>query len=167
MKQPASQGAAAFGKTRQGPRRPRRRAQRRRPLPPRRAVSIHEVPPEDGSTSPVPALVEPEGLATVQEPWQEHKRPARPSRRGALSLRQGWRPGQPWGSACEGKRLRPRARQGQPRADASSRCLGADAYRGGGEWLCHQTQGRSDLWALAVWQDVGTLLAPPERLAEA
>ena len=40
LKNPAYQGAAAFGKTRQEPLRPRLRAQRGRPLQPRRAVSI-------------------------------------------------------------------------------------------------------------------------------
>jgi hypothetical protein len=43
------------------------------------------VPPEDGSTLPGPALVEPEVCAAVQEQWRENKRPARhQSRRGAL-----------------------------------------------------------------------------------
>ena len=67
LKHPAYQGAAAFGKTRLGPLRPRLRAQRHRPVQPRRAVSGSAVPPEDGLTSPVPALVEPELCAAVQE----------------------------------------------------------------------------------------------------
>jgi site-specific DNA recombinase len=166
LKNPAYQGAAAFGKTRQGPRRPRLRAQRRRPMQPRRAVSINDVPPEDWITIPVPALVEPEVLATVQEQLQENKRHARQSRRGALYLRQGLLHCQHCGYALYGKRLSPSARKGKPRAYASSRCLGADAYRFGGERLCHKTQGRSDLLDLAVWQEVWTLLAHPERLAE-
>ena len=64
---------------------------------------------------PVPALVEPAVFAAVQEQWQEHKRPARPARRGALALRQGLLQGQQGGEACEGTRLSPRARQGHPR----------------------------------------------------
>jgi site-specific DNA recombinase len=39
LKNPAYMGSAAFGKTRQGPLRPKLRAQRGRPLQPRRAVS--------------------------------------------------------------------------------------------------------------------------------
>jgi len=39
VQHPASQGTAALGTTRQEPRRPRLRAQRHRPVPPRRAVS--------------------------------------------------------------------------------------------------------------------------------
>jgi site-specific DNA recombinase len=89
LKHPAAMGAAAVGKTRQGPLRPRLRAQRRRPVQPRRAVSSSEVPPEEWLSSPGPAIVEPELCAAVQEPWREHQRDARPSRRGALSLLHG------------------------------------------------------------------------------
>jgi site-specific DNA recombinase len=114
---PASQGGAAVGQPRLAPLRPRRRAQRHRPGPPRRAGSVREVPPEDWSTLPVPALVEPAVCAAGQEQWQEHQRHARQqARRGARYLRQGLLPCQPGGDACSGKRLSPRARPGQPRA---------------------------------------------------
>jgi site-specific DNA recombinase len=89
LKNPASTGAAAFGKTRHGPLRPRRRAQRNRPVQPRRAVSIRDVPPEAWITLPVLALVEPAVFAAVQEQLRENKRHARQSHRGALSVRQG------------------------------------------------------------------------------
>jgi site-specific DNA recombinase len=94
---PASQGAAAVGTPRLEPLRPRRRAQRHRPVPPRRAVSVRAVPPEDWLPIPVPALVEPEVFATVQEPVREHKRQARQARRGALDLLHGVLPCQHWG----------------------------------------------------------------------
>jgi Recombinase zinc beta ribbon domain len=70
------------------------------------------------------------------------------------------------GYAFYGKRLSPSARKGKPRAYAYYRCLGTDAYRFGGERLCQNTQVRTDLVDLAVWQEVCTLLAHPERLAE-
>jgi site-specific DNA recombinase len=70
------------------------------------------------------------------------------------------------GYACYGKRLSPSARTGKPRAYAYYRCLGPDAYRFGGERLWQNTQVRTDLLALAVWQEVCTVLAHPERLAE-
>jgi site-specific DNA recombinase len=44
--------------------------------------------------------------------------------------------------------------------------LGTDAYRFGGERICQNTQVRTDLLDLAVWQEVRTFLAHPERLAE-
>ena len=146
--------------------RPRRRAQRGRPVPPRRAVSICDVPPEDWITIPVPALVEPEVFAAVRAQLREQLRHARPSRRGALSLRQGLRQCQHCGPACYGKRLSPSARKGKPRAYASYRCLGTDAYRFGGERLCQNTQVRTALLDLAVWREVCTWLDHPERLAE-
>jgi site-specific DNA recombinase len=166
LKNPAYQGTAAFGKTRQEPLRPRLRAQRNRPVQPRRAVSTSDVPPEDWLLIPVPALVEPEVFAAVQEQLQENKRHARQSRRGALYLLQGLLQCHHCGYAFYGKRLSPSARKGQPRAYAYYRCLGTDAYRFGGERVCQNTQVRTDLVDLAVWQEVCTLLAHPERLAE-
>lgn len=167
LKNPAYTGAAAFGKTRHGPLRPRLRAQRNRPVQPRRAVSISDVPPEEWITIPVPALVELEVFAAVQEQLQENKRHARQqSRRGALYLLQGLLQCQHCGYAFYGKRLSPSARKGKPRAYAYYRCLGTDAYRFGGERICQNTQVRTDLLDVAVWQEVCTLLAHPERLAE-
>jgi site-specific DNA recombinase len=113
---PASQGPAAFGKTRQGPRRPRLRAQRPRPVPPRRAVSTTAGPPAAWRTIPVPARVAPAVCAAVQAQLQENQRPARPSSRGARSLLPGWLQCPPGGDACYGTRLRPSARTGNPRA---------------------------------------------------
>jgi site-specific DNA recombinase len=167
LKNPAYQGTAAFGKTRLGPLRPRLRAQRNRPVQPRRAVSVSDVPPEDWITIPVPALVEPVLFAAVQEQLQENKRHARQhARRGALYLLQGLLQCQQGGYAFYGKRLSPSARKGHPRAYAYYRCLGTDAYRFGGERLCQNMQVRTDLLDLAVWQEVCTLLTHPERLAE-
>jgi len=89
LKNPAYTGTAAFGKTRQEPLRPRLRAQRGRPLQPRRAVSTVDVPREDWLPILVPALVELEVFAAVQEQLRENQRHARQSRRGALYLLQG------------------------------------------------------------------------------
>src|SRR6266567_40463 len=166
LKNPAYMGTAAFGKTRQEPLHPRLRAQRGRPLQPRRAVSTVDVPQEEWYSMPVPAIVAPEVVAAVQEQWREHRRQARKSRRGALYVLQGLLQGQHCGYAYDGKRLSPRARQGKPRAYAYDRCLGTDAYRFGGERVCQNPQGRTDLLDVAVWQEVWTRLAHPERLAE-
>ena len=97
---------------------------------------------------------------------QENRRHARQSPRGARYLLQGVVQCQQCGYAYYGKRLSPSARKGQPRAYAYYRCLGTDAYRFGGERVCQNTQVRTDLLDLAVWQEVCTLLAHPERLAE-
>jgi site-specific DNA recombinase len=166
LKNPAYMGTAAFGKTQQRPLRPRLRAQRGRPLQPRRAVSTWDVPPEDWITIPVPSLVDPALFAAVQEQLRDNRRHARQSRRGALYLLQGLVQCQHCGYAYYGKRLSPSARKGRPRAYAYYRCLGTDAYRFGGERVCQNTQVRTDLLDLAVWQEVCALLAQPERLAE-
>src|SRR5437899_8203300 len=159
-------GTAAFGKTRQDPLRPRLRAQRRRALQPRRAVSTVDVPQEEWLPIPVPALVEPEVFAAVQEQLRENQRHARQSPRGALYLLQGLVQCQHCGYAYYGKRLSPSARKGKPRTYAYYRCLGTDAYRFGGERICQNTQVRTDRLDVAVWGEVCTLLAHPERLAE-
>ena len=125
-----------------------------------------DVPPEDWFSIPVPALVDPAVFAAVQAPWQENRRHARQSQRGALSLLQGFVQCQHCGYAYDGKRMSPSARKGKPRAYAYSHCLGTDAYRFGGERLCQNPQVRTDLLDVAVWREVSTLLAHPERLAE-
>ena len=166
LKHPASQGAAALGKTRQAPRRPRRRPQRNRPVPPRRAVSSSDVPPADWITIPVPALVEPAVFAAVQEQLRENQRHARQYRRGAKYLLQGLVSCQGCGYAYYGKGISHKAAKGKPREYAYYRCLGTDAYRFGGERVCQNTQVRTDLLDLAVWREVRGLLEHPDRLAE-
>jgi site-specific DNA recombinase len=166
LKNPAYMGAAAFGKTRQGPLQPRLRPQRGRPWHPKRAVSSADVPPEDWLQIPVPALVESAVFAAVQEQLRENQRYARQSRRGARYLLQGVVQCQHCGYAFYGKRISPKAAKGRPRAYAYDRCLGTDAYRFGGERVCQNTQVRTDLLDLAVWREVCELLAHPERLAE-
>jgi site-specific DNA recombinase len=166
LKNPAYQGTAAFGKTHQEPLHPRLRPQRGRPLQPRRAVSTVDVPQEEWFPIPVPALVAPEVCAAVQEQLRENQRHARQSPRGALYLLQGLVQCQHCGYAYYGKRLSPSARKGKPRTYAYYRCLGTDAYRFGGERICQNTQVRTDLLDVAIWGEVCTLLAHPERLAE-
>src|SRR5919109_1268172 len=166
LKNPAYRGMAAFGKTQQGPLRPRLRAQRGRPPQPRRAVSARDVPQPEWITIPVPAIVAPDVFAAVQEQLRDNQRHARQSRRGALYLLQGLVQCQHCGYAYYGKRLSPSARKGRPRAYAYYRCLGTDAYRFGGERVCQNTQVRTDLLDLAVWREVCELLAHPARLAE-
>jgi site-specific DNA recombinase len=112
LKQPASMGAAAFGKTRQGPRRPRRRAQRGRPVHPRRAVSVSAGPAEAWMTIAVPAMVEPAGCAAVHEPLQSNQHHARPSRRGARYRWQGLGQCQQCGDAFDGTPVSRQAAKG-------------------------------------------------------
>jgi site-specific DNA recombinase len=118
LKNPAYMGRAAFGKTRQGPLRPKLRAQRNRSLQPRRAMSDYEVPSAEWIHLAVPAIVEPEVFAAVQEQLQENRRHARQSQRGARYLLQGLLQCQHCGYAFYGKPLSPSARKGRPRGYA-------------------------------------------------
>jgi site-specific DNA recombinase len=164
LKNPAYMGQAAFGKTRQGPLRPRLRSQRGKPLQPRRAASDDDVPSEDWIRIAVPALVDPDVFEAVQAQLEENRRHARQSSRGARYLLQGLLQCPHCGYAFYGKPLSPSARQNRPRAYAYSRCLGTEAYRFGGERICPNTQVRTDRLELAVWHEVCALLSQPERL---
>jgi len=147
---PASQGTAAFGKTRQGPLRPRLRAQRGRPSQPRRATADYDVPASEWIPIPVPALVDAGVFAAVQEQLQENRRHARQSRRGARYLLQGLVQCQQCGYAFYGKPVSRTAAKGKTRVYAYYRCLGTDAHRFGGERVCTNPQVRTDLLDLAV-----------------
>jgi site-specific DNA recombinase len=83
LTKPAYRGSAAFGKTRQGPRRPQLRAQRGHPRQPRRATGDSDVPGEDWRPIAVPAIIERQVCAAVQEHRQDNRRHARQSQRGA------------------------------------------------------------------------------------
>jgi site-specific DNA recombinase len=69
------------------------------------------------------------------------------------------------GYAYDGKALSPSARKRPPRDYAYYRCRGSDAYRFGGERLCHHTQVRTDRLEQAV--EVCQRLDDPPRLAQA
>jgi site-specific DNA recombinase len=166
LRNPAYRGEAAFGKTRVGPLRPRLRAQRGRPSQPRRAQSVQDVPLAEWLKVPVPALVSEDLFAAVAEQLHENRQRARTGRRGARYLLQGLLACKLCGYAYYGKAIRPSARKHHPRHYAYYRCIGADAYRFGGERLCHNAQVRTDRLEEAVWQEVRGLLEHPQRLLE-
>ena len=56
--------------------------------------------------------------------------------------------------------------KGKRRDYAYYRCIGTDAYRFGGQRICHNKQVRTDLLEAAVWQDVCSLLGEPERIEQ-
>ena len=89
LKNPAYRGAAIFGKTQIGPKRPCLRGQRGRAEHPRRAYSVYDVPPDQGIRIAVPAIVGEELFAAVEERLQENRKRNRQSRRGAKYLLQG------------------------------------------------------------------------------
>ena len=166
LKNPAYMGQAAFGKTRVGPLQPRLRAQRGGSLQPRRAYSTTAVPREEWISVPVPALVSEELFAAVQAQLEENRHRARQSQRGARYLLQGLVLCQHCGYAYYGKPVSSSAAKGKVRDYAYYRCIGTDAYRFGGERVCHNGQVRTDLLDVTVWQEVCALLEDPQRVEQ-
>ena len=166
LKNPAYKGAAAFGKTRVGPLRPRLRAQRGKPLQPRKGVSSFDVPSEEWSSIPVPALVEAALFETVQQQLAENRKRGRVRKRGAKYLLQGLITCSHCKYAYYGKAVSNKAAKGKVRDYAYYRCIGTDAYRFGGERICDNLQVRTDKLDEVVWQEVCDLLEEGTRLQE-
>jgi len=145
LKNPAYQGTAAFGKTKSGPLRPRLLAQKGRLLQPRRAVSTYDQPNSEWTLIPVPALVDPGLFEVVQKQLQENRQRTRQSPRGARYLLQGLLVCAQCGYAYYGKPVSQKSAKGKKREYAYYRCIGSDAYRFGGERICHNQQVRTDL----------------------
>jgi site-specific DNA recombinase len=163
---PAYQGQAAFGKTRSGPFTPQRlREQRGRPAQPRHAVTTSDVAADEWLAVAVPPLVDADVFASVQDQLAENQRHARTHQTGARYLLQGLIVCAECGYAFYGKAISPAAAKGTTRNYAYYRCLGTDAYRFGGERLCHNPQVRTDRVDGTVWEEVCGLLEQPERLA--
>src|SRR5262249_50555045 len=155
---------ARFGKTRVGPLRTRLRSQRGKSAQPRRSSSVYDMPAEEQIVIAVPVLVDEAVFATVAEQLEENRRRRRESRRGSRYLLQGLLVCQQCGYAYYGKALSRAACKGRRRDYGYYRCVGCDAYRFGGQRVCRNKQCRTDLLDRAVWDDVCTLLADPERV---
>jgi site-specific DNA recombinase len=164
LKNPAYKGRAGFGKTRVGALKHPLRAQRGRALQSRQPYASEEVPREEWIFVPVPAIIEAELYNLVQEQLTENRQRARQGQRGVRYLLQGLLVCKVCGYAYYGKAISPSSRKGHPRAYAYYRCLGTDAYRFGGHRICPNTQVRTDLVEVAVWEEVCRLLEHPQRL---
>jgi site-specific DNA recombinase len=70
------------------------------------------------------------------------------------------------GYAYYGKPVSSSAAKGKVREYAYYRCIGTDAYRFGGERICHNGQVRTDLLDVTVWQEVCALLEDPQRVEQ-
>ncbi len=165
LKNPAYIGTAAFGKTRVGPRRERPRPMRGSAEQPRWPYGTYDVPENEWLRMPVPALIETELFAAVQEQLAENRQRNRQNRRGQRYLLQGLLVCRRCGYAYYGKAISPRAAKGKRRDYAYYRCCGSDAYRFGGQRLCANPQLRTDRTDAAVWQEVQRLLQNPDLIA--
>jgi site-specific DNA recombinase len=164
LKNPAYTGQAHFGKTRVGVVRPRLRPQRGKPTQPRRPVAVYDTPAEEQIGIGVPAIVDEALFAAVAEQLTENRQRRRQRQRGQRYLLQGLLVCGQCGYAYYGKPLSRSASKGKPRHYAYYRCVGSDAYRFGGARVCGNKQCRTDLLDKLVWEDVGALLADPQRV---
>jgi site-specific DNA recombinase len=156
LKNPAYQGLAAFGKTRVGDRLPRLRAPRNQGETPRRLHTCHDTPASEQIRIPVPAIVSAELFATVQEQLEENRRRSREQKTGAKYLLQGLVVCGCCGSAFCGKHAQKGGRY------PYYRCLGTDAYRFGGQRMCHNKQIPTAVLDVAVWNNVQEVLRDPD-----
>lgn len=164
LRNPAYKGWAAFGKTRNGERRPRLRAYRGQAEQPRRAYSVYETLPEEWLSIAVPSLVPEDLFDAVGEQLLENRLRYRHSTRGTRYLLQGLLACGCCGHAFYGKPVSTKAGSGPRRTYAYYRCLGMDAHRFGGQRICANRAVRTDLMEEAVWSDVRALLNEPERI---
>ncbi len=113
LKNPAYKGQAAFGKTQQGPMKPRLRPQRHCQEHPKRPKSIATISPEKWLLIPVLALVDEALFDAVQAQLQENRQRARQGKRGARYLLQGLLVCAQCRYAYYGKTSQQQSRQGQ------------------------------------------------------
>ena len=165
LKNPAYKGAAIFGRTRVGERRPRLRPMRGRPEHPRDATSRYKGATADQITIPVPAIVSAELFDAVAEQLAENQKHNRLRQRGPSYLLQGLLECSCCGYAYYGK--------GGTRFAANPaapypyyRCLGMDTFRFGGTRICRNKPIRLDRLDAAVWADVRVVLEHPAELRQ-
>ncbi|MFB3107294.1 MAG: zinc ribbon domain-containing protein, partial [Pseudomonadales bacterium] len=113
----------------------------------------------------VPGLVSEALFEAVAEQLAENKKRNRQGKRGAKYLLQGLLQCQCCRYAYYGKPVSRSSAKGKKVRYAYYRCVGSDAYRFGGQRICHNKQVRTDLLEEAVWEDVCSLLCDPERVA--
>ncbi|MCY2953872.1 MAG: recombinase family protein [Planctomycetota bacterium] len=133
---------------------------------PRKAYGVYDTPSDQWVSIPVPAIVEEDLFAAVAEQLEENRQLSRLRRRGAAYLLQGLVMCKCCGYAFYGKPVSPSSAKGKPRRYAYYRCVGSDAYRFGGQRVCHNKQVRTDLLEEVVWNDVRALLAEPGRIEQ-
>jgi site-specific DNA recombinase len=165
LRNPAYKGSAAFGKTRSGPRRPRLRAYRGQAEQPRRAYALYDVPRDEWTLIPVPAIVCEDLFNAVAEQLVENRHRRQRQHRNRHLL-QGLLACACCGHALYGKPVSLSSGKGKRRTYAYYRCIGTDAYRFGGHRICQNKQVRTDLLEAAVWADVCSLLNEPERIEQ-
>jgi len=166
LKNPAYRGEAAFGKTRIGPRRKSLRPPRGKSDKPKRFTTTYDLPEDEWTYIPVPALVSKDLFEAVQEQLKENRTHARQRKRGARYLLQGLIQCKCCGYSYYGKGVSLKSAKGKRREYAYYRCIGTDAYRFGGERICSNKQVRTDFLDKEVWIQVKNLLNHPSSICD-
>ena len=157
LRNPCYKGLAAFGKRRVVERQPRLRPFRNQPEQPRRAVSLQRMPREQCIEIPVPAIVETELFDAVAEQLAENKQRHRGACADAKYLLQGLVVCKRCGFAMCGARNEDRLYY---------RCIGNKARRMTDVHVCQSRSIRGESLEEAVWNDVRSLLAHPQRIED-
>jgi site-specific DNA recombinase len=160
LKNPAYKGAAAFGKRRNCPMRPRLRVRRNGHEHPRNGQGSYRTPSDQWISIPVPGIVD-EALfdaaaAQLAENRQRHRMGQRIIHYLLAELLVCKCCGYAYGGRYNGT--------AQKRKYSYYRCAGTEAHRFGGQKVCANKSLRQDLLDQAVWNDVRSLLSDPGRV---
>jgi site-specific DNA recombinase len=156
LRNPAYKGSAAYGKRQIVPRLPRQRAQRNGCEQPRHPVSWHRTSPQEWTSIPVPAIIEESLFESVQEQLRENQQRHRLATQGAKYLLQGLLVCECCGYAMSGSR-----RSGK----LYYRCLCNLVNRISKKHVCPNRSIPGAKLEEAIWADVSSLLAEPQRIA--
>jgi site-specific DNA recombinase len=163
LRNPAYMGEAHWNKVHSVPPRPRLRPRRGVSEFPRHPTGKAATPPEDQVPIAVPAIVEPELFAAVQQRLAEHRKHPGCVAQQPRYLLSGLVVCQRCGYAYRGRALA-KTKAGHR---CYYRCYGTEAERfPGGVRICGNPSIRVDRLDEAVWSDVRGLLLEPERLAQ-
>ncbi len=168
LRNPAYKGMAALGKTCRVERRPRLRPRRGQSEFPRRNSCTRHTNLDEQYPIPVPAIVDEETFAAVQEQLarnrEHHGRPAL----GGRYLVNGLVVCSECGRAFYGTRSAKSTGSdttGEPVPGYGYyRCWGTDGHRFDGRPVCSNRSVRTDRLDAAVWEDVRGLLLEPKRI---
>ena len=157
----AHMGEARFGKERVVPAQPRLVSPWRAGVSPASFCALQSTDPKEQIPIAVPAIIESDLFATVQECLAEHKRhPGQTAPRPAHLL-SGLVVCKKCGYAYVAHRSGPKGA-----GKLYYCCLGVDAGRFHGQKVCSNPSLQAPLLEEAVWNDVRALLLEPERLAQ-
>jgi site-specific DNA recombinase len=154
------QGQAVFGKRRCGAPRPRLRPRRGQPEVAKTRHSLYQQPASEHVRIAVPALVDADLFAAVQERLAENRRRLRTPRQGARHLLQGLLVCGSCGYALSVQR------SGSRHNYTYYGCPGTYVSERTHRRVCPNGRQRTEAVEAVVWKDVCALLSEPQRLRE-